>query len=100
MKKTKIAILGSGFIADIHLESYHRFVPEAEVTAVWSRHPEKTAAFAQKHHIPQTFPNLDTLLASSDCEVVDVCLPNHLHCQAVVAAARSGRHVIIEKPLH
>ena len=34
MDKTRIAILGAGFIADIHLESYHRFVPEAEVVAV------------------------------------------------------------------
>src|SRR6185369_4098622 len=32
--KTKIVLLGAGFIADIHLESYHRFVPDAEVVAV------------------------------------------------------------------
>ena len=34
MDRTKVAVLGAGFIADIHLESYHRFVPEAEVVAV------------------------------------------------------------------
>ena len=33
MQKTKVAILGAGFISEIHLESYHRFVPEAEVVA-------------------------------------------------------------------
>ena len=35
--KTKVAMLGAGFIADIHLESYHRFVPEAEIVAVYTR---------------------------------------------------------------
>lgn len=37
MQKTKVSIMGAGFIADIHLESYHRFVPDAEVTAVYAR---------------------------------------------------------------
>jgi len=31
MTRTKVALLGAGFIADIHIESYHRFVPEAKV---------------------------------------------------------------------
>ncbi len=99
MKKTKVAILGAGFIADIHAECYHRFVPEAEVVAVWSREPTKGAAFARKHGIPQAFSDLDRLLAELDCEIVDVCLPNFLHHRATLAAARAGRHVIIEKPL-
>jgi hypothetical protein len=30
MQKTKVAIIGAGFITNIHMESYHRFVPEAE----------------------------------------------------------------------
>lgn len=35
MSKTKVALFGAGFIADIHIESYHRFVPDAEVE-YWS----------------------------------------------------------------
>ena len=31
MARTRIALMGAGFIADIHMESYHRFVPDAEV---------------------------------------------------------------------
>ena len=37
MSRTRIALLGTGFIADIHAESYRRFVPEAEIVAVCSR---------------------------------------------------------------
>ena len=46
MQKTKVAILGAGFISDIHLECYHRFVPEAEVIGVYTRKAEKAKAFA------------------------------------------------------
>ena len=37
MKKINVAILGAGFISDIHVESYQRFVPEAEIVAIFSR---------------------------------------------------------------
>lgn len=99
MKKTKVALLGSGFIADIHLESYHRFVPEAEVIAVWSRRPERARAFAKKHGIPQIFDSPEAAIGDSGCEAVDICLPNFLHHRAVLAAAKAGKHAIIEKPL-
>jgi myo-inositol 2-dehydrogenase/D-chiro-inositol 1-dehydrogenase len=99
VSRTKVALLGAGFIADIHLESYQRFVPDAEVVAVYTRHPQKAEAFAGKHHIPKWFTDLDTALTQSGCDVVDVCLPNFLHHRAVTAAARAGKHVIIEKPL-
>lgn len=99
MTKTKVALLGAGFIADIHVESYHRFVPEAEVVAVFTRKPERAEAFARKHQIARWFSDLDAAISESDCDVVDVCLPNFLHHRAVVAAARAGKHIIIEKPL-
>lgn len=98
MPKTKIALLGAGFIADIHMESYERFVPEAEVVAVCTRNPDKAAAFAKKHHIAKSFDNLEQTIRESGCDIVDICIPNFLHHRAVLAAAQAGKHVIIEKP--
>ena len=99
MNKTTVALLGAGFIADIHLESYRRFMPEAEVVAVYARHRQKAEAFARRHHIAQGFADLEQTITESDCDVVDICLPNFLHHRAVMTAAKSGKHVIIEKPL-
>ncbi len=99
MTKTKVALLGAGFIADIHLESYHRFVPEAEVVAVYTRKPERAETFARKHGVARWYSDLDKAIQESGCDVVDVCLPNFLHARAVITAARAGKHVIIEKPL-
>ena len=98
MQKTKVALLGAGFIADIHMESYERFVPEAEIVAVYTRTVERAEAFAKKHHIPKSFSDLERTIRESDCDVVDICIPNHLHHRAVLAAATAGKHVIIEKP--
>jgi predicted dehydrogenase len=99
MKKTKVALLGAGFITDIHFESYHRFIPEAEVVAVYARNADKAKAFAQKHNIPQWYDDLDKIINESGCEVVDICLPNFLHAKAALSAAKAGKHVIIEKPI-
>jgi myo-inositol 2-dehydrogenase / D-chiro-inositol 1-dehydrogenase len=99
MTKTKVALLGAGFIADIHLESYHRFVPEAEVVAVYTRQAGKAEAFARRHGLARWFTDLEAAITQSGCEVADICLPNFLHHRAVLAAARAGKHVIIEKPL-
>ena len=99
MKKIKVALLGAGFISDIHMESYHRFVPEAEVVAVYTRSADKAKAFAEKHNIPAWFDDLDALIKNSGCDVVDICLPNFLHHEATLKAAAAGKHIIIEKPL-
>ena len=99
MAKTKVALLGAGFIADIHIESYQRFVPDAEVVAVYTRDKKRADAFAQKHHIARAFDNFEQAINDSGCEVVDICLPNFLHARVCLAALNAGKHVIIEKPL-
>ena len=99
MERTKVAILGAGFVANIHVESYMRFIPEAEVVAVYSNMEEEAKAFALAHGIPQWYDDLDKLLAESGAQVIDIGLPNYLHHGACMKAAAANRHVIIEKPL-
>ncbi|NEU07029.1 Gfo/Idh/MocA family oxidoreductase [Flavihumibacter sp. R14] len=99
MKTIKVAILGAGFISDIHIESYRRFVPEAEIVAVYARDAAKAAAFAEKHSIPAWFDDVSRAITESGCDVVDICLPNFLHARTTLAAAAAKKHIIIEKPL-
>lgn len=99
MKPTKIAVLGAGFSAEVHLESYNKFIPEAEIVSIYSRSLERAKRTAEKYKIPFYSNNLDEVINSTDAEVIDVCLPNCLHCEAVIKAARAKKHVIVEKPL-
>jgi predicted dehydrogenase len=99
MNRTRVALLGAGFISEIHAESYRRFVPDAEVVSVYSRSEGRARAFAQKHGIPRWFTDVEEALAASDCDIADICLPNSLHARVAIAAAEAGKHVIVEKPL-
>lgn len=99
MQRTKVAILGAGFISEIHIESYERFIPEAEIVAVYARNADKVKAFAEKHHIPKWFTDVDALLKETDCEIIDICLPNYMHADVTLKAAAAKKHIIIEKPL-
>ena len=102
MPTTKIALLGTGFIADIHARVVPRAsCPTPRSCAVYSRSDERAEAFAGKHGIARWFDRPRSRRShGTDCDVVDVCLPNDLHARATIAAAASaGKHVIIEKPL-
>ncbi len=99
MSKTKVAILGTGFIAKIHLESYQRFVHDAEIVAIYGRNLHNAQELAKAHSIPDAYDSIETLLQEREVDVVDICLPNYLHYDACMAAAKKDKHIIIEKPL-
>jgi predicted dehydrogenase len=96
--KIGVGILGSQFIAEIHAESF-RHVPDAEVVAVASPTRAHAEAFAQRHGIGRWFTDYRELLALKEVDMVTLCLPNYLHCQATMDAASAGKHVVCEKPL-
>lgn len=98
-ERVRVALLGAGFIASLHMESFDNFVGEAEITAVYSHNGEKAKAFAEAKRIPQWYADMDTLFKEGAFDVVDICLPNYLHCQACMKALLYNKHVIVEKPL-
>src|SRR5262249_58679775 len=73
--------------------------PDAEVVAVASRTPGKAKRFAQHHGIANAFEDYRALLAVKEIDLVTVAIPNDLHAEATLAAARAGKHIICEKPL-
>jgi predicted dehydrogenase len=98
MSSIGVGIIGSQFIAEIHAEAF-KLVHNAKVVAVASPTEAHVKAFAEKHHIPKWFTDYRELLTLDEVQVVSLCLPNYLHCQATLDAARAGKHVICEKPL-
>lgn len=91
-------IIGSQFISSIHAESLQR-CPGAVLAGVASPTPGNAAAFARRFDIPRAFTDYRELLALPDLDLVVIGVPNDLHCQVVVDAARAGKHIVIEKPL-
>jgi len=98
MKKIKVGIVGSGFIAEIHMYAYKRvFGIDVEVAALVST-GDNAAEFAKRHHIPTVYRDLRDLLQDKAIHVVDICTPPSLHAPMIVECMNAGKHVISEKP--
>ncbi len=93
-----VALVGSGFIGDTHLQSLAQ-AQGARVVAIAGRTAEGAAELAAKHGVPESFGDYRAVLERDDVDVVLVAAPNDTHCPVVVAAAAAGKHVICEKPL-
>ena len=100
MDRVRIGLIGAGFAADFHALAYAQIGrPEVEVVAVAARHAERAESFARKHGIARWTADYRGVLAEPDVDAVDVCVPNELHAEVVIEAARAGKHVFCEKPL-
>ncbi len=98
MKNIRWGILGTARIADEQLIPALKMTPGAELIAVASRNYEKGVAFGEKHNIPRIYDDYETLLQDVDVDAVYIPLPNHLHAEWTIKAARHGKHVLCEKP--
>jgi predicted dehydrogenase len=98
MAKIRVGLIGSGFVAELHMYAYERvYGVDAEVAAVVSR-GDHVLDFAKKHGIAQAHRDYHDLLHDPTIDVVDICTPPALHAQMIVEAMRAGKHVICEKP--
>jgi len=99
-QRVGVAVVGAGFAADLHLASYQKvYGVDLRVVGITSRTQSKAEVLASRYGIPQIYRNFGAILADEDVDVVDLCVPVHLHGQMCVAAAEAGKHVICEKPL-
>jgi len=96
--RVRVGLIGSGFIGDIHAAAF-KMVLDAEVVAVASPTPGKAKAFARARGIPKAFEDYRDLLALKQVDMVTLGVPNYLHAEVAVAAAKAGKHVVCEKPL-
>lgn len=95
--KLKAGVIGAGIIGKHHLNGYAH-IPEVEIVAVCDVREEEARAVAAQLNIPHVFTDYRELLKLEEIDVVDVCLPNVLHCPVTCDALKAGKHVYCEKP--
>jgi predicted dehydrogenase len=99
-KRVRVGLVGAGFVARIHAEAYRQVRGVAvDLVRVTASRPERAAAFASEFGVRGTAPDLAAILDDTEVDLVDLCVPPYLHAPFAVAAARAGKHVIVEKPL-
>ena len=96
MNKLNIAIVGCGRIAQRHAEHIKKF---AKLTAVCDFKKERADELASKYGV-RAFYKIDEILESDlEIDLVSICTPNGLHKEHAIKALKSGRHVLVEKPM-
>ena len=98
-RPVRVGIIGGGSIAGAHLDGYLQAPDAVTVTAIADIDPEHARRAAGRAGGAEIFSDYRDMLASSLVDAVDICLPHHLHAEAIVAAAAAGVHVLCEKPL-
>ena len=100
----KVGLIGSGNIARVrHIPAWNKLAGSATVTAVSDVVREAADGAAQLvagvETPPAVYTDYHALIDDADIDAVDICLPHHLHADAILAATAAGKHILCEKPM-
>ena len=102
-RRYKIGIIGTGWIAEAHLQSYLA-CPDVDVVALADLIPGKAEKFAKKFDLDLSkihfYPDHKALLeGEKDLDGVSICTYNVTHAECTIAALSAGVNVLLEKPM-
>ncbi len=99
MSKLGVGVVGCGWVAEEYIKAFQKD-PRSEIRALHSRSNEKPERYKRKHDLNCTIESaFENLVARADIDIVVVSTPHDCHTPYVVAAAKAGKHVVIEKPV-
>jgi predicted dehydrogenase len=99
MKKTRIALIGAGNIAQtIHLPILSKMAG-VEIVALCDRNTSKAKMLAEKYGIAHVCKEVREVLAIDDIDAVDICTSTDSHYEVAVECLEAGKDALIEKPL-
>lgn len=98
MDRIKVAIIGAG-IGAAHLEGYRQLPDRYAVKALCDLDAERAKSVVANHDDIHVETDFDAVLADDEIDLIDICLPPHLHFDACSAGLDAGKHVVCEKPL-
>ena len=96
----RVAILGTGGMANLHAELYAQ-IPGVQIVAACDLDRPRAEAFAVRHGIPAAgvFTDFSKLLRDCPVDAVSNVTPDAFHAPLSIQALKAGKHVLCEKPL-
>jgi glucose-fructose oxidoreductase len=99
--RIRYAVVGLGGIAQVAVLPAFKHATNSELAALVSEDPAKQTVLGKRYKVRRVFSceQYGQCLASGEVDAVDIALPNHMHADYAIAAARAGVHVLCEKPM-
>ncbi len=99
-KKLKFGIIGTGWIAESHVESLKQ-MPDVEIVAGADLLTGKAEKFFKKYGLPEVrcYPDHKTMLNAEELDAVCVCTYNSTHAECTIDSLKKGVNVLLEKPM-
>ena len=102
-RKLGIALVGLGKYSTGQLAPALQETRRCRLTGIVTGSPEKAEKWKKQYGIPEkniyNYENFDSIKDNPDIDIVYVVLPNALHAEYTIRAAKAGKHVICEKPM-
>lgn len=102
-KSLGIALVGLGTYSTYELAPSLQETKHCHLAAIVTGTSEKKRIWAEKYAIPKeniyNYDNFDTIIHNDSVDIVYVVLPNAMHADFCIRAAKAGKHVICEKPM-
>ncbi|HOA75578.1 MAG TPA: Gfo/Idh/MocA family oxidoreductase [Phycisphaerae bacterium] len=104
-KPINVGLIGCGFMGRTHSNAYRKvwnFFPlpyKPVLKAICDTNAEKANAFAETWGYESVETDYRKLLERKDIDIVDICVPNNMHKEIAIAAAKAGKIILCEKPL-
>ena len=102
-KKLGIALVGLGYYSVDLLMPALEQTKQVKLAGLVTGTPEKARKYGEKYHIPKeniyNYQNFDEIARNKAIDVVYIVLPNSMHKEFVLRAAKAGKQVICEKPM-
>lgn len=101
MKRVRYAVVGTGWISQIAFMPSIAQTGNSEMTAIVSGSPANARKLADFYGVEHIYPyeRYDEMLNSGLVDAVYIALPNSMHADYTIRAARAGIHALVEKPL-
>ncbi|NLZ36083.1 MAG: Gfo/Idh/MocA family oxidoreductase [Clostridiales bacterium] len=99
-KKMKVGIIGTGWIAESHIQSFKN-MPDVDVVAAADLIPGKAEAFMKRFGVEgvRFYPSHKELIDNEELDAVSICTYNRQHAGPTIYALEHGINVLLEKPM-
>lgn len=91
----KVGLIGVGGISGAHIPAWEA-MEDTQLVALCDIHPASMEPYQDTCHC---YTSLEAMLEEETLDILDICLPTHLHIDTAIAAMERGIHVLCEKPL-